>query len=249
MRSIHADLQAQLDASFNRLIRMVFLNFAGDPVFIHTDVGDIVWNPGPLPIPVPGPPPRPTSSTQRTFVGVGDLGGISGIDEDGSLSPDNYSLTLTGVEDEYVAHARNLDHLGRDAIIWMAARDLVTGQLIGTPTPLIRGVMDQMNVGSGDAGRVVTVVISDERSLLARGPGIMFSHAQQQARHPVNPDASPVPRTKADGFFRNVAFVGERQVEWVPKTGQEGTPSTGGPGGGGRGGGPPTDSTTPRHRR
>ena len=76
---------------------------------------------------------------------------------------------------------------------------MVTGAIVGVPEPLSLSEIDQMIVTGGDIG-AIGVELVDERTLLDRSPGVLFSHAQQQTRHPT------------DGFFRQSARSAERSV-------------------------------------
>ena len=189
MRSIDAALEAHLAGQVVRVIHIVYLDFDTDPGFFHSDVGTITLDLG-LPAPNNG---------MQDYIGVGQLGDIGGIDEDAELSPDTYNLSLNGADADLVAHARSLNHLGREGRIWVSARDLVTGAIVGTPEPLTRGEIDPMTIQGGEEGSI-SVELVDERTLLNRSPGILFSHAQQQTRHP------------GDGFFRQAARSAERSV-------------------------------------
>lgn len=208
MRDINAALEAHLAGQVVRVIRIVFLDFAGDAGFYHSDLGTIRLDLG-LPSPNNG---------MQDYIGVGQLGEIEGIDEDSDLAPDSYTLSLNGADSTLIAHARSMNHLGREGRIWLGARDLVTGAIVGTPEPLVRGEMDSMTVQGGEEGAIILELV-DERTLLQRTAGVLFSHAQQQSRH------------TGDGFFRQAARAAERTVFLGPGE----TPVNAGGGGGGGG--------------
>lgn len=126
MRSIDAALEQHLRGEVVRIITIVFLDFAGDPAFLHSDIGDISLDLG---------LPAPNNGT-KTYMGVGQLGEFQGIDEDAELNPDTYSLAMNGADRDLIAHARSLNHLARETRIWLGARDLATGAIIGSLQPL-----------------------------------------------------------------------------------------------------------------
>ena len=188
MRDIPAALKEHLSGRVTRAIALVFVDIETDPVRLHNDVGDIAWG-------------------GHTWGGAGELGRIDPVDEDDALSPDAYALTLGGLDDDLLADLRSQRHVGRDVCIWIAARDLATGALVGEPMPVLRGIVeDATAVGGGRAG-AISLQVADERTLLGRAGGILLDDGQQRVRHP------------GDGFFQHVAFVGEREVIWGPDGG------------------------------
>ena len=151
MRFVADALKTHLDQQVVHVFHIVWLNFAGDPTYLHSDIGGIQLDLG-LPAP---------SNGMQTYQGIGDLGEIEGIDEDADLSPDTYTLALSGVNSSLVAHARSTNHLGREGRLWMAARDLVTGAVVGTPVPLIFGDLDTMRLQGGGGTAVIAIDLVD----------------------------------------------------------------------------------------
>ena len=187
MRDIPAALKEHLSGRITRAIALVFIDIETDPLHIHNDVGNIAWD-------------------GHTWMGAGDLGGIDAIDEDDALAPDSYNLTLGGIDADLVADFRAERHIGRDARIWLAARDLATGALVGQPLTVLVGVVEGATASGGGRVGAVTLQVADERALLGRPGNLLFDDGQQRIRHP------------GDGFFQHVAFAGERDVLWGPKS-------------------------------
>ena len=194
MRNIDTDLAEHVRQRATRVIQLVWLDLAGDPLFAHTDVGELRWDAG-LPAPNAG---------VKSWIGTGDLGEIDQVDEDASLSPDSYSLAISGLADDLLGHLRSLDHLGRACRIWLGARHLVSGELVGDPLPVFRGSIDDATISGGGQDGAVALRVTDERAMLGRGAGVLFSHAQQQRRRP------------GDGFFRRAAAVAHEETVWGP---------------------------------
>lgn len=186
MRDVPAALKAHLAGRVTRAIALVWVDVETDPLRLHNDVGDIAWD-------------------GHTWTGTGDLGGIDAVDEDDALAPDSYSLTLGGIDADLVADFRAERHIGRDCRIWLGGRDLATGALVGTPLPVLVGVVEGATAAGGGRVGAVTLQVADERALLSRPGDLLFDDGQQRIRHP------------GDGFFQHVAFAGERDVLWGPK--------------------------------
>lgn len=209
MRAVDAALAQHLAGQVVRVFHIAWLDFAGDPTYLHSDIGDIQLDLG-LPAP---------SNGMQTYQGVGNLGEVEGIDEDAELAPDTYTLALSGVNNSLVAHARSTNHLGREGRLYMGARDLVTGAVVGTPVPLIFGELDTMRMQGGGESAVIAITLIDERVLMDRTTGILFSNVQHGTRHP------------GDGFFAQAASSAERTVILGPGSNPV---QSGGGGGGGR---------------
>ena len=195
-----------------RIVMLSFLDFGpdnDDAAFLHTDVGDITWNPY-LPSPFTG---------NRTFTGVGLMGGVFPIKENPSDRPDTYSLELSGVNEEIISHVRNPAHRGRAAKVWIGAFNDLTGDFIPGPE-LISGEMDVISITEENDAVTVSVLLIDERSKLSRGKGVYFSHTQQQERNP------------GDLFCFGAARLQEKQVQWGKQDKPAGSGT--GVGGGGR---------------
>lgn len=203
MRAVDPALAVHLRERTTRIVQFAFVDFAGDPLYAHTDVGTISWDAG-LPAPHAG---------ERSWIGTGDLGEIGPVDEDAALAPDSYALSVSGVDDDLLSHLRSLNHLGREARVWVGARDLVTGALVGSPLPVFRGVVDDAAISAGGPDGSVALRISDERALLGRGPGVLFSHVQQSRRRP------------GDGFFRRAAQAALEETTWGPSSATPATPA------------------------
>ena len=151
------------------IIAMVHLDVGTDPVYAHTDIGDIEY-------------------LGDTYKGVGAMGGIDVIREDESLSPNSTSVWLRfgddGIPDVF-QRARGLDHKGRTATIYAAARDMVTGELVGNgPVVVLRGKMQQVKTEAGLGTGTVAVDIVDDRYVYERNLAENISNEAQQRRQP-----------------------------------------------------------------
>ena len=166
-RGTNPRLVAHLARKQTSIITMVSLDIRNDPAYLHTDIGSFAWN-------------------GKTWIGVGLLGEAPAIQEDDSLDAKETVLTLrmTGPESiDFVSSARNAEHEGRDAVVYAAARDMVTGNLIGEPQGLIEGTMQKMTFDVGDEVAVASVHLVDVRSLLNRTISENMSNEHQQRRH------------------------------------------------------------------
>ena len=185
MRDLSAPLRTHLAQRVTRTISLVRVDVATQPLRLHDDVGIIRWN-------------------GDNWTGAGDLGRVEPVDEDGDLAPDSFHLTLSGLDETLLGNLRSENHVGVDVRIWLAARDLATGALVGQPLPVLSGVVEDATVSGGGRTGAISLTVADERALLGRSAGVLFDDGQQRRRH------------ANDGFFQHVAFAGEREVIWGP---------------------------------
>ena len=110
MREVSPELQAALDQRHTQVFNMAHLDFESGPVFPHNSVGDVEWD-------------------DRIWQGIGQMGSVSSSLEDMELKPDGITMTLNGLNPEWINLARTEHHRGRSAKTYIAARNLVDGSL------------------------------------------------------------------------------------------------------------------------
>ena len=197
-RLLSPALKQQFDAPENYVVLFAYFDFgpnATDAVFLHTDVGDVS-----LDLDLPSP-----HNGSQTYLGVGTLGTIYDIRESASDREQTYSLVLSGLNPDIVGEARTLDHQGRLCKVWIGAFNPDSGETVGT-TEQLSGTMDKLDVVFNEGVANLSVLLVDERSLLRKGKGVLFSHTQQQDRN------------RNDGFFKGAARAREKQVVWGPSS-------------------------------
>lgn len=118
----------------------------------------------------------------ETYLGLGQFGKISPVEEAGEIKPYQMQFELSGVAATLVSTALNEDYQGRSAKLWFALMDEEYA-IIADPQLMFDGLMDTMDIRAGAEG--VIVIIAQSR--LARWE-IPISHrwndAAQQARFP-----------------------------------------------------------------
>ena len=167
-RQIDAQTLAHLRQKQTSVIQMIFLDFTPDPLYIHSDVGPLQWD-------------------TNTWLGMGGLGAFVQVEEDDSLGANETIIAINPLAADIpnlVNEARTANYTGRQAIVYAAARDLVTGTLIGDPIIVIDGEMQELSFDSGiDTARAQLTII-DGRSSDNRSIAQNYSDAHQQIRRP-----------------------------------------------------------------
>lgn len=166
-----------------RPVIMARLDFASGPVCVHTGVGTITYN-------------------GEDYLGVGDLGDISRVEEAAEVRPYSLQLTLSGIPPSLVAIAVGEHYQGRDCRLYLALLDanhdgaglmpaaglhpaagLYPAPAGIDPIEVWRGRMDTADI---EMGETATITVTAQ-SLLAdwQRPRIRrYSHEDQQDLHP-----------------------------------------------------------------
>lgn len=134
------------------------------------------------------------------FLALGNLGSISGLDEAGDNSPMMYAVTLSGIPDELLEAATQLNYLNHEATTWMLLLD-EDHQVIGTPILWFKGLTDGAQVNYGSISSV-TIQVRDRRADWQRARIERYTDQDQQRKHP------------GDRFFEFVSEVASKEVEW-----------------------------------
>ena len=118
--------------------------------------------------------------TDETFIGIGDLGKVTPVEE--AAEQQGYSLTfeLSGVPSALISTALGEDYQGRDAKLWMALLD-DQGAITGDPVLLFSGLMDTMDVEAGAEARI-TVTANSRLVRWEEASNERYNNAAQQAR-------------------------------------------------------------------
>lgn len=82
----------------------------------------------------------------QTYEGIGGLGTISGIREEGEIAAGRISLTLSGVDPTKLFIALNTPYQGREGRVFLAMINQNTGKLIEDATLLAAGLIDTMPI-------------------------------------------------------------------------------------------------------
>lgn len=130
------------------------------------------------------------NDTERTitfngddYLGAGNLGAISGIEEDNNLSPPKVKMTLSGIPTNSLAIALDEDYQGRPATIWLGFLDLTNFTLIADPTIIFSGKMDVQTINIGAAG-TIELVCSNEIAQWNRVKVRRYNGTDQRLRFP-----------------------------------------------------------------
>ena len=168
-RGVDASMLAALSADVIHPVALVWLDWPGGAVRVHSNLGDILW-------------------AGEVWRGVGNLGGISLPEESGGLASVEATLQLVGATEEVFERVEDpiKNHPGR--ILMGVTTERGGNVLIGQPTGLFVGAMDssravvtgadgelehgiEVTVGSGPGARSIASIYHspEERARVAPG--------------------------------------------------------------------------------
>lgn len=165
---IPSNIDAVLDDDFVIPVFFVELDFDTDPIYLHTDLGEI-------------------TTDGHTWLGTGGLGTISPIEETEELKSVGIKLTLSLTDESSGSIFEELtqqDFYQRPVIIKFSARNTVTGALLDTPFELFRGFADVPEGEHGERQSFVSLLVEEEFASGERSNGRLYSDAQLQKDYP-----------------------------------------------------------------
>lgn len=144
------------------LVTFAKLDFPSGAVYLHNSIGTYTWG-------------------GQDWLGVGDLGEISALEEGMDISPYKITLTLSGLDATISSAALTEDYYKQDVTIYLGALDS-SDDLIADPTIVWEGAMDQMELSVGAAdGDVIVLTAESELARFDKASNRKYTDAQLQS--------------------------------------------------------------------
>jgi len=143
----------------------------------------------------------------ETFIGVGQLGGISVVEESAELQSYGLTISLQGIPRDSIALALTQSYQGRPGIVWEVPLT-AAGLAVADPIVVFRGRMDQMTVELG-ATAAVRVQLQNRLVDWERARIRRYTSEDQQREHP------------GDLGFAFVSATAEKDIIWPTRTALE----------------------------
>ncbi len=143
MRDIDSTLATILSGKVADVALLAEMGFDSGTLYMWTGYGDLTWD-------------------SKTFLGGGNLIGISGTEETQELQAKGLELTLSGIPDDQIALALTEKTRGRPFRMWLAS--VVDNVVVGTPYRIFTGMMDVLSMN--DTGQEASLVLTVENSLI-----------------------------------------------------------------------------------
>lgn len=164
MRGLTSGVMAALASADVRPAIFVAAHFATGPVYLWTGYGSISWN-------------------GQTWLGVGNLGSVSTVEEGSSIEAKGITLALNGFDPTLLPLVVDEFGLGLPVTVWLGLFD-TSGALIPDPFISFAGRMDQPTLTVG--GETASIAINCENRLVEMNTPVdrRYTHEDQQIDHP-----------------------------------------------------------------
>jgi hypothetical protein len=181
-RDLTADFKVEIEGRLVRPIIFVFLDFVADPVYIWSGVGTVSWN-------------------GHTWLGVGNLGGVSAVQETADTIAQNITLSLSGIPTEYLSDVIEAVQQNTDVQVWFGflADD---NSIVADPYQVFWGHIDVPTVTEGADTSTVSITCENPLIDLQRSANRRYTPDDQKIDYPT------------DKGFEYVASIQEWDGTW-----------------------------------
>lgn len=167
-RGLAGALVTAAESNHIRPLIFVKLEFDSGTMYLHDGIGTFTWS-------------DPDDGSQD-WLGLGDFGGISGVEESTELSPFEINLVLSGIDADNMDEVLNQQFYLRPVTVYMGALNVETGVLVADPDEVWSGFMDKSAVTLGEEN-AIAVTCESELSMFERSNGRVYSDADLQAEY------------------------------------------------------------------
>ena len=165
-------------------VTFVKLEFSSGTLYLHNSLGTYVWG-------------------SQSWLGTGDLGNVSAVEEGQEISPYKLTLTLSGIDSTITNAALSEDYFMRPVTVYLGALD-ASDQLIDDPTEIWAGHMDTMTMTLGEeTGDAVQLVCESELAKFDRASDLKYTDVMQQEAH------------SGDVFFNFLHEIQGAKIRWA----------------------------------
>lgn len=180
-RELPSGMAAALTAPVVHVICFAEFDFASGFLRLWNGRGNKTWN-------------------AQTWTGVGDLLGITPVDETTEIGATGLQLRLSGLKPEIIGLALLDNYRGRACRFWIALCD--EDWAVQYSYKSFGGRMDVLTIEEGVASCTVTVQAESHLVDLARARNLRYTHVEQQRLYP------------GDTSMRYVARLAEKTLPW-----------------------------------
>lgn len=177
-------------------VKLEFLPTTAQPtagvgtIRLHNGLGTYTWDDG---------------SGSQSWLGTGDLGQISKIQEGEEVSPYGIQLTLSGLDPDLVGEAIKETYYQRPVTLYVGALN-DSDQLVATPDVMWTGFMDLMSASVGaEGGDSLVLNCESELAMFERSRNLLFTNSSQQVI------------SSGDTFFNQLQDMEDLTLAWGKK--------------------------------
>lgn len=163
-RSLAAATKTHVEGTHTHPVIMCRVDFSPTPIYVHTGLGTIPFE-------------------GNDYLGVGTLGGISGLAETENLVPSPVTLSLSGIDSTIFGEALDAANYGDRVFMYIAYRN-DDGTVIGSPWNFYKGRIEHPNADRGREGNTVSLVVQHVLAILSKKIGTRYTDESQQKKYP-----------------------------------------------------------------
>lgn len=164
------------------IVTFAMLDFASGVVRCHNGLGTYTWG-------------------GFDWVGVGDFGTVSSIEEGADVSPYGLTVSLSALDATMSGAALTEDYFRRDVVIYLGALSAID-TLIDDPIQMWAGFMDVMSITAGAESDVITLQCESELVAFDKASNLKYTTQTQQKFFP------------ADIFFDFLPKIEGAKIQW-----------------------------------
>jgi len=144
------------------LVTFAKLEFPSGTLYLHNSIGTYTWG-------------------GNDWLGTGDLGEISQLEEGAEISPYKITLSLSGLDATISGAALTEDYYLQPVTVYLGVLN-ANDVLIADPTIVWEGAMDQMQLSVGAAdGDVIVLTAESELARFDKASNLKYTDAQLQS--------------------------------------------------------------------
>ena len=161
-RGFPSDVLTALSSDHVALVTFAKLEFPSGTLYLHNSIGTYTWG-------------------GNDWLGTGDLGEISQLEEGAEISPYKISLSLSGLDATISGAALTEDYYLQPVTVYLGVLN-ANDVLIADPTIVWEGAMDQMQLSVGAAdGDTIVLTAESELARFDKASNLKYTDAQLQS--------------------------------------------------------------------
>lgn len=161
-RGFPSNVLTALSSNHVALVTFAKLEFPSGTLYLHNSLGTYTWG-------------------GNDWLGTGDLGEISQLEEGAEISPYKISLSLSGLDATISGAALTEDYYLQPVTVYLGVLD-ANDALIANPTVVWEGAMDQMELSVGAAdGDTIVLTAESELARFDKASNLKYTDAQLQS--------------------------------------------------------------------
>jgi len=161
-RGFPSDVLTALSSDHVALVTFAKLEFPSGTLYLHNSIGTYTWG-------------------GNDWLGTGDLGEISQLEEGAEISPYKITLSLSGLDATISGAALTEDYYLQPVTVYLGVLN-ANDVLIADPTIVWEGAMDQMELSVGAAdGDTIVLTAESELARFDKASNLKYTDAQLQS--------------------------------------------------------------------